>query len=287
MPADPHDAPNAWYRGATAGYFNAFDLPILAGRNFAAADDRSPNQVALVNQTFARMFFKTGGVLGRRIKFLGFDQKPQFMTVIGVVPDVHAFGLSKPAAPEVFANYMQHTGSSLDVNLTVQGPLSAQSAVKRIISHANHDTPIEFQYMDTVIASSLARQHFQTTCLSLFAGFALLLAAVGIYGLLSYTVSSRATEIGIRMALGARQEDVLGLVLREGLVLAGAGFAIGLTAALLCTRTLSSFLYDISPSDPACFVGIAVVFGMTALLGSYLPARRAANIDPNVALRYQ
>lgn len=287
MPADPHDAPDAWYRSATAGYFKALGMPILLGRNFTEADDRSSTQVALVNQAFARIFLKKGGILGRHIRFFGFDRKPQFMTVIGVVPDVHAFGLNKPSGPEVFADYLQHTGSHLDVNLVVQAQPATQSAIRDIIRKANHDTPINFQWMDDVISASLSREHFEAACLSIFAGFALLLAAVGIYGLLSYTVSSRSGEIGIRMALGARQADVLGLILREGLILAAIGLAAGLLGALFCTRALASFLFGTTPSDPTAFCGIAAVFILTALLSCYIPARRAARIDPNEALRYQ
>jgi predicted permease len=287
LPADPHDYPDAWYRTATAGYFTAFGLPVLSGRNFTEADDHSPNQVALVNRTFAKKFFKTGDVLGRRIKFLGFDLKPQFMTIIGIVPDVHAFGLNRPADAEVFADYFQHAGMSLQVTLVVRGVPSLQNAVRGIIRDVNRDSPVDFAFMDTLISASLSRDQFQTALLSLFAGFGLLLAAVGIYGVLSYTVTRRTAELGIRMALGARQRDVLSLVLREGLSLAMAGLALGIVCALLATRALSSLLYGISPTDPGAFLGISLVFACVALLGCYIPARRAAKIDPNIALRYE
>lgn len=286
-PADPHDAPDAFYQSATAGYFRAFGLPILAGRNFTPSDDRSSNQVALVNQTFVKTFFKNGDVLGRRIRFFGMELNPQFLTIVGIVPDVRTFGVKRPPEPEVFVDYLQHTASSLDATLVVQGPPSTQIAIKKIISGLNPETPIEFQSMESVLSESLSREHFQTVLLSLFAGFALLLAALGIYGVLSYMVTRRTSELGIRMALGARQGDILNLVLREGVLLASTGILAGLGAALASTRVLATLLYQVTPADPEAFAAIVPIFGFTALLGCLLPALRASRIDPNTALRYE
>jgi putative ABC transport system permease protein len=287
LPADPHDSPDAWYRAATAGYFKAFGLPILAGRNFTDADDHSPNQVALVNENFARTFFRNRSPLGQRIRFFGMERKPQFLTIIAIVPDIRAFGLKTPPKPEVFVDYLQHTASSLDITLVVQGPASTQTTIKKIVSGLNSQTPIDFESMSAVLSASLSREHFQTALLSLFAAVALALAALGIYGVLSYTVTRRTAEIGIRMALGARRSDVLTLVLREGVSLAAIGLALGLLGALIATRALTSLLYGVTPADPAVFAAIVLIFGSTALLGCFLPARRAAAIHPNVALRYE
>lgn len=286
-PADPHDTPDAWYRGATAGYFKAFGLRLVAGRNFTETDDHSPNQVALVNGTFVKTFFKNRNVLGQRIRFYGMELKPQWMTIVGIVPDVRAFGVKKPAGPEVFVDYLQHPSASLDVTLVVQGPFSTQNTIRKIVRELNPQTPVNFESMSSVLSASLSREHFQTTLLSLFAGFALLLASLGIYGVLSYTVTRRTSELGIRMALGARRKDVLTLVLSEGVSLAAIGLVFGLSAALLSTRILSSLLYEVTPGDPTAFAAMILVFAFAALLGCILPARRAANIDPNVALRYE
>jgi putative ABC transport system permease protein len=287
LPADPHQNPNAFYRLATIEYFKTFGIPILKGRPFDAADDRSQEQVAIVNQSFAAEFFWRGNAIGKRIRFLGFDRKPQFMTIVGIVPDVRALGLDKPAKAEVFAEYMQHVGSTLDATLVVRGPVSEQASVRSIITSLNRDTPVEFQSMDEVIAGTISRERFQTSLLSLFAVFALLLSAVGIYGLLSYTVSRRTSELGIRMTLGAGRGAVLMLVLSEGGRLVAAGLTLGLLSAFLLTRALASLLYGVTTSDPGSFATVALVFGTVAMLGCYLPARRASKIDPNAALRHE
>lgn len=287
LPADPHQHPNAFYRRATGQYFKAFGIPMLKGRSFDDADDRSEEQVAIVNQRFAAKFFPQGDAVGKRVRFFGMDIRPKFMTIVGIVPDVRAFGLDQPAGAEVFADLMQHTEASLDSTLVVRGPTSEQAAVRQIVASLNRDTPVEFQSMDDVISATIARERFQTSLLSLFAGFALLLAAVGIYGLLSYTVSRRTAELGIRMTLGAGRRTVLMLVLSEGGRLVSAGLALGLACALLLSRTLASLLYGVKTTDPASFATVALVFGAVAMLGCYLPARRASKIDPNVALRYE
>jgi len=287
LPADPHQNPDAYYRLSSIRYFKAFGIPILQGRAFDETDDRSQEQVAIVNQSFVMEFFPNGDVIGKRIRFFGFDRKPQFMTIVGIVPDVRALGLGKPGSAEVFADLMQHTGSFLDATLVVHGPVSEQASVRSIVTSLNRDTPVEFQSMDEVIAGTIARERFQTFLLSLFAAFALLLAAVGIYGLLSYTVTRRTSELGIRMTLGAGRGDVLMLVLSEGGKLAATGLTLGLLCAFLVSRTLASLLYGVKTSDPGSFAAVALVFGIVAMLGCYIPARRASKIDPNVALRYE
>ncbi len=287
LPADPHQNPNAYYRLITSHYFQAFGIPILKGRAFDEADDRSEEQTAIVNQSFVREFFPNSEAIGKRIRFLGFDMKPQFMTIVGIVPDVRAVSLGKPASSEVFADYTQHTAFSPDATLVVRAPVSTQPAVRSIVTALNRDTPVEFQSMDEVIAGTIARERFQTVLLSLFAGFALLLSAVGIYGLLSYTVTRRTSELGIRMTLGAGRRAVLLLVLSQGGALVATGLLLGLLCALILNRTLASLLYGVKASDPGTFVTVALVFGTVAMLGCYLPARRASKIDPNIALRYE
>jgi predicted permease len=288
LPADPHQAPDAWYRLVTRDYFHVFGIPILKGRAFTPQDDQSAAQVAIVNQTFANEFFPREDPIGRQIRFFGFDRKPQFMTIVGIVPDMRALGLSRPAAPEVFADYLQHAGSVwVDSTLVVRGPSDDEPAVKRLIGAVDPDTPVEFHGMEEVIGATITSQRFQTSLLSIFAGFALLLAVIGIYGLLSYTVARRTSEIGIRMALGADRPRVLTLVLREGGVLVAGGLALGLIAAVFLTRTLTTLLFLVRAADPLSLIAVALLFAAIAMIGCYLPAKRAAGIDPNVALRYE
>jgi len=287
LPADPHQNPNAYYRLITSQYFETFGIPVLKGRAFQESDDRSQDQAAVVNQSFLKEFFPNGDPIGKRIRFFGFDREPRFMTIVGIVADVRAGGLGRPATSEVFADYMQHAAFSPDATLVARGPAGAEAAVSAIISSLNRDTPVVFQNMDDVIAGSIARERFQTVLLSLFAGFALLLSAVGIYGLLSYTVTRRTSELGIRMTLGAGRKAVLFLVLSEGGRLVAAGLLFGLICSLIFSRALANLLYGVRTTDPGTFLTVALVFGIVAMLGCYLPARRASKIDPNIALRYE
>jgi putative ABC transport system permease protein len=241
--------------------------------------------VAIVNQAFEREFFPTGEVVGKRIRFLGFDRKPQFMTIVGVVPDVRADGLSRPASSEVYANYFQHADTRMDAALVVRGPASLESQIERIITSLNRSTAVNFASMDGLISGTITRERFQTALLGLFAGCAFLLALVGVYGLLSYTVTRRTSEIGVRIALGASRGTIARLVLRQGGVLLLIGVTLGLLGSLLATRVLQSMLYQTRTGDPSVLLAVVAGFVAAALVGCYLPARRASKIDPSEALR--
>ena len=285
LPADPHSYPDAYYRMVTPDYFETFGLPMLKGRGFNANDQRGPQQVAIVNQAFAKQFFATAEILGKRIRFMGFDRKPQFMTIIGVVPDVRANGLSRRASPEVYADYFQHADTRMDATLVVRGPANLRPQIQQIVTSLNHSTAVNFESMDSVISGTIARERFQTTLLGLFAACALLLAVVGVYGLLSYTVARRTSEIGVRMALGASRGTIQRLVLKQGGVLVLAGLVLGLFGSLLATQILRSMLYEVTTTDPSVLLAVIAGFAAAALLGCYLPARRASHIDPVEAVR--
>jgi putative ABC transport system permease protein len=284
LPADPHMYPDADYRMLTSEFFKAFGIPILKGRGFRADDQRAAQQVAIVNQSFAKEFFPAGEPVGKRIRFLGFDRKPQFMTIIGIVPDVRASGLRQPAKSEVYANYFQHADTAMDVALVVRGPASLQPAIGRIVTSLNRSTAFNFESMDGLISGTIARERFQTTLLGVFAGCALLLAIVGVYGLLSYTVTRRTSEIGVRMALGANSGSIARLVLGEGSVLVLAGVGLGLAGSLIATRAVQAMLYQVKTNDSSVLLAVAG-FAAAALIGCYLPAHRASQIDPSEALR--
>lgn len=285
LPADPHMAPDADYCMVTPDYFRAFGSPIVKGRGFTEEDQRSPSQVAIVNRTFEREFFPNGEALGTRIRFFGFDMKPQFMTIVGVVPDVRNEGLTRPVSPEVYVDYFQHADTAMDVSLVVRGPASLQPRIGRIVTSLNSTTAVSFDSMESLISGTIVRERFQTALLGLFAACALLLAVVGIYGLLSYTVTRRASEIGVRMALGASAGTIARFVLQQGSVLVTVGVTLGLIGSLLATRVLESMLYGVSTTDPSVLLAVIAGFAVAALAGCYLPARRASAIDPSEALR--
>jgi predicted permease len=285
LPADPHSYRYADYSITTPDFFRAFGLPILRGRGFTDQDQRSAGQVAIVNETFERKFFPNGEAVGKRIRFLGFDRKPQFMTIVGVVPDVRNEGLKRPVFPQVYAEYFQHAETTLDASLVVRGPASLQPRIKRIVTFLNPSTAVNFETMDRLVSGTVARERFQTVLLALFAGCALLLAVVGIYGLLSYSVTQRTSEIGVRMALGASASAITRSVLRQGSMLVAIGLALGLTGSLLVNRVLQSMLYQVSTADAAALFAVIIGFGIAAGAGCYLPARRASAIDPTEALR--
>jgi putative ABC transport system permease protein len=269
----------------TPDYFRVFGLPILKGRGFTAGDQPAARQVAIVNQAFEKEFFPADGAVGHRIRFLGFDRKPQFMTIVGVVPDVRGDGLRRPASSEVYADYFQHAETRMDATLVVRGPSSLQPQIERIVTSLNRSTAVNFESMDALISGTISPERFQAALLGLFAGCAFLLAIVGVYGLLSYTVMGRTSEIGLRMALGANRGSIVRLVLRQGGVLVVAGVTLGLLGSLLATRALQSMLYQVRTTDPAALLAVVAGFAAAALAGCYLPARRASQVDPSEALR--
>ncbi len=285
LPADPHMYPDADYRMITPDYFKAFGMPILKGRGFTKEDQRTAQQVAIVNQSFQKEFFPAGDPLGQRIRFLGFDRKPQFMTIVGIVPDVRASGLKRPATSEVYADCFQHADTAMDVALVVRGPASLQPKIERIVTSLNRSTAVNFERMDGLISGTIARERFQTALLALFAACALLLAVVGVYGLLSYTVARRTSEMGVRMALGANSGSIARLVLGQGGILVLTGVALGLIGSLIATRALQAMLYQVKTSDPSALLAVIAAFVTAALVACYLPARRASQIDPSEALR--
>jgi predicted permease len=288
LPSDPHDVPDAFYHVVTRDYFRALGIPLLRGRTFQAADERDDvPQLAVVSASFVKEFFPREDVIGKRIRFMGFDERPQFLQIVGVVGDVRTSSLTRAGGSTVYADGFQHPQALSYLTLAARGPATSAGAIRSIVQSLNADVPVTFAPVEEILGESVARQRFQMSLLAIFAGLALLLSAVGIYGVQSYTVNRRTNELGIRLALGADRGALLRLVLREGLQLTVMGLAIGCAGALALTRTLSSFLYGISAADPLTFAGIAVLLAVVALMACLIPARRAAGTDPMVALRYE
>jgi putative ABC transport system permease protein len=211
------------------------------------------------------------------------------MTIVGIIGDVKHFGLDADARPEIYISSDQAPpdGPFMIVRTTTD-PTSLASSVRAQVAGMNKDQPLNtIQTMDEVLSASVAQRRFNMTLLGLFAALALLLAAVGIYGVISYSVAQRRQEIGLRMALGAQARDVLAMIIAQGTKLALAGVGIGLVASLFLTRLMTSLLYGVSATDPVTYLAVSLLLVGLALLASYIPARRAARVDPMVALRHE
>jgi putative ABC transport system permease protein len=275
----------AEFRAVTPEYFKALGIPLLRGRTFSDRDGPEAPSVFVVNETMARRFFPNEDPLGKRIR-LGYSDV--WGEIVGIVGDVKHFSLDAEVKEEAYSPYYQAPfwqDMTLVVRTTVD-PMSIANAVRNEIRALDKDQPVtRIRTMEAVIAGSVAQHRFRTLLLGLFAVMALLLAAVGIYGVISYTVAQRTQEIGIRIALGAQQRDVLRLVVRQGMAPALVGLGVGLIGAFALTRLMKDLLFDVRADDPATFALVALLLAAAALMACYIPARRAAKVDPIIALR--
>ena len=290
-PIAPGDEPSVQTRSVMGEYFQALQMSFRAGRNFGPQDfDPQAPRVGVVNDALVREYFPNEDPLGKRVRWAR-DQEVRWMTIIGVVGDVKHFGLDLPELPALYSPYPQADPWKRWMTFVVRtksDPAAMAQAVKQQIWKADSQLPVtKVQTMSEVAAGSFAARRFNMLLLAIFAGLALVLAAVGIYGVMSYAVTQRTQEIGIRMALGARAIDVLKLIIRNGLSLTLVGVIIGLGGALALTRLLRTLLFGVSPTDALTFATVSVVLIFVALLACYLPARRATKVDPLVALRYE
>jgi putative ABC transport system permease protein len=273
-------------------YFRTMGIPLRMGRDFTAQDGEDAPLVGVVNESMVRQYFQNENPLGARIRWARGEGEPQWITIIGVAGDVKHFGLNEAEEPAVYTPYAQsiHPWKRW-MYLVVRShadPSALTNMVKDKIWSVDNQIPVtRVQTMTEARAASVAGQRFNMLLLGLFASVALLLAAVGIYGVISYSVTQRTHEIGIRMALGAQTKDVLKMVLGRGLLLALIGVAIGIAGAFALTRVMASLLFGVSATDPATFASVALLLVFVALLASYVPARRAMRVDPMVALRYE
>jgi putative ABC transport system permease protein len=267
------------------GYLHAIGVPLISGRAFTPLDTADAPKVVVFNRACARAFFPHEDPVGKRIQIAGMD----WATIVGVVGDLRQAGLISRPEPEIFVPYLQAPYSEMAVVIrSTQDPRRLMGAVRSRVESLDKSLAIyEVMTVDELMARQVASRKFNMALLGLFAFLAVALAGVGIYGVMTYTVTQRTHEIGIRMALGARQLDVLRLVLRQGIVLAALGIGLGAAGALAVTRFLSSLLYEVQPRDPVTFVIVSVLLGSIALLATYIPARRATKVDPMVALRYE
>jgi predicted permease len=274
----------------SADYFRATGVQLRAGRGFTEQDSESAPPVVVINETYARRHFAGEDPIGKRITY-GFDGPRRiYGTIVGVVADVKRYGLEDEAQSAEYHSVLQGTVGR-DLNLmarTAGDPLKLASAVRQQVWAIDPNMPVvDVMSMEQRLAESIAPRGFQMLLFGAFAAVALVLAAVGVYGVISHSVGRRTHEIGIRMALGARPRDLLAMVIRQGMSLALVGAAIGLAAALALARLMASFLFDVKATDPATFAGVSLLLVSVAFLAAYFPARRATKVDPMVALKHE
>ncbi len=270
-------------------YLHTMGIHLERGRNFTAADPENPQPVALISESTARQIFPGENPLGRRIQLGGRHENGPWATIIGVVADVHQYGLDSPVTPQAYELYTQESFSS--PTLVIRSGVSSEAllrAVQEQIWAVDKNIPIATPFlMSQVVSRSLAQRRFTMSLFAGFGGLALLLATIGIYGVMSYTVAQRTSEFGIRVALGAQERDILSLVSREGMLRAGLGLFAGFLTSLAVTRVLASELFAVSAVDPLTFATVFFLLAAVALLACFIPARRATRVDPLVALRYE
>jgi putative ABC transport system permease protein len=282
------DEPSLETRSVLGDYFPVMQIPLQRGRDFAAPDfDEKAPMVGIANETLVRQYFQNEDPLGKRIRWAR-NPQVQWITIVGVVGDVKHFGLDVPEEPALYTPYTQINPWKrwMSIAARTQGNVSAD--LKQQIWKVDSQLPVtRLETMSEVAASSFAARRFNMSLLSVFAGLALVLAAIGIYGVVSNAVTQRTQEIGIRLALGARAIDVLKLIIRDGLVLVSIGVALGLAGAYALTRLMTTLLFGVTPTDGLTIVVVSAVLTGIALLACFIPARRATRVDPLVALHYE
>lgn len=286
-PAKPGETPSANYYAVTPDYFKAMGIPLLRGRTFTDRDVKDAPRVALISDSFARRYFPNEDPLGQWIHMSTGPESDR--EIVGIVGDVKQYGLASTTTAQMYEPYLQASFSFINIVLrTTNDPLGLSGAVRSQVLAVDPEQPVSsIMDLDRVVADSVARSRFSVVLLAVFSAIALVLSAVGIYGVMAYAVTQRTHEMGIRLALGAQPTDVMKLVVLHGMAINSVGLGIGLAAAFALTRLLSSLLFGVKAYDPFTFVGVALLVTLVSLLACYVPARRAMRVDPIVALRYE
>lgn len=291
--ADPSALPNSGFNPVTPDYFRTFGIQITKGRGFTEQDVAGSLPVAMVNETFVKRYLGNVDPLNQRVavRRIGVSTMgpPVEWNIVGVYRDVRNRSVRRESSPEINVPFWQSPLPWVDLSVRTKGdPASMANGVAAAVRGTDTDLAMDrVRTMDQLVDESLAGDRFVTYLFAGFAGVALVLAAIGIYGVMSFAVAQRTQEIGLRMALGAESRDVLAMILREGMMLAGVGLLIGLSGTYFVGRTMKSILYEVSAIDPVAVGCVAAVLLAAAGLACYLPARRATRVDAMVALRYE
>jgi putative ABC transport system permease protein len=292
-PVKDEDEPGAAVYLASAGLFEAMHIPLLRGRTFSDLDHRNGDPTVIINQAFAKKFFPNQDAIGRRIKMGGGEgparERYKTREIVGIVGDIRNRDLDKEPEAAYYVPLPQLMWGTPTLVVRTAGDRSAIAGeIRKVLLSMDSEVPLyAIRTMDDYFALNLGRARFQALLLSLFAGIALVLTAVGLYGVMAQAVAQRTHEIGVRMAMGASRESVRSMILRRGTALTLAGTALGILGAFALARLIESLLYQIPPRDPLTYVGVCLVLSAVALAASYVPALRATKVDPMVALRYE
>jgi putative ABC transport system permease protein len=286
-PAKPGEEPSANYYAVTTNYFKAMGIPLLRGRTFTDRDVKDAPRVALISDSFARRYFPNEDPVGRWISMT--NGRESYSEIVGIVGDVKQYGLAAPTPAQMYEPFPQDSFRFMNIILrTANDPVAMSGAMRSQVRAVDPEQPVSsIITLDRVVADTVARARFSVILLAVFSAIALVLSAVGIYGVMAYAVTQRTHEMGIRLALGAEPTDVMKLVVLHGMAINSIGLGIGLAAALALTRLLSSLLFGVKAYDPLTFIGIALLVTLVSLLACYVPARRAMRVDPIVALHYE
>jgi putative ABC transport system permease protein len=281
--------PHPDYHAISADYLKTMGQPVVRGRAFTESDNESAPMVGLINSQLAQRYFPNGDAIGKRFTFGRRDSKSEWITIVGILGDTKLYGLENPSRFEIYLPYRQEVRDSMTLAIrSSSDPASLTSEVRAAIAEVDKDQPVvQVETMRELLSQSVSTRHATLVLLEMFSALALILASIGIYGVMAYSVAMRTHEIGIRMALGAQKRDVLRMVMGQGARLGLAGVVIGVLAALALTRLLSSLLFSVSAIDPLIFICVPVVLILVTLVACYIPAMRAMKVDPMVALRYE
>ncbi|HEX4683836.1 MAG TPA: ABC transporter permease [Gemmatimonadaceae bacterium] len=285
--ARPSDEPGAEVRTVTPDFFRVLGMPVIRGRGFTTGDVNTAPHVYMVNESFAKKFFPHDEVIGQSIRLgWGNDPRESANEIVGVVGDVHSFGLEEAPEPTVYASLAQYPEHGLTILARSPAPANLATPLRGLVRDIDREVPVySVMTMRDRVGASIGAQRFYATLIAIFASVALVLAAVGLYGVIAYAVGQRTRELGVRVALGATADRISRMVIGEGLVLTALGLAIGVSASLAMGSLVSSLLFGVSARDPATLAAVVVALGAVATLASWLPARRAARVDPLVAMR--